>query len=151
MKFYIFIIFCFLLFACHHNTFYHKTDTLPNEVWNLDSTLVYEFNISDSLQYYNFYIDVRSTTQYPYQDLYLFFSTQFPDSATFTDTLKCTLCDVYGRWTGKGSGRIKENRFVLRSKVRFQQKGDYIFSAQQAMPDTLLKGIANFGITLQYE
>jgi gliding motility-associated lipoprotein GldH len=117
----------------------------------MDSTLVYQFTITDSLQYYKFYIDVRNTTAYPYQNLYLFFTTQFPDSTIFTDTLNCILSDAYGRWTGKGSGRIKENRFVLKPKVRFQQKGNYIFTAQQAMRDNDLNGIIDFGITLQYE
>lgn len=139
------------LFSCNHNTFYHKADTLPNETWNRDSVLVYQFTISDSLQYYNFYIDVRNTTQYPYQNLYLFFTTQFPDSTVFTDTLNCMLCDAYGRWAGKGSGKIKENRFILKSKVRFPQTGIYLFSAQQAMRVDDLEGITNFGITLQYE
>jgi len=117
----------------------------------MDNTLVYEFTITDSLQYYNFYIDVRNTADYPYQNLCLFFTTQFPDSTVFTDTLTYPICDAHGRWFGKGSGRIRENRIALWKKVRFQQKGDYIFSAQQAMRDTVLRGIANFGITLQYE
>jgi gliding motility-associated lipoprotein GldH len=117
----------------------------------MDSTFVYQFTIHDSLQFYNFYIDVRNTTDYPYQNLYLFFTTQFPDSTVYVDTLNCILCDAYGRWTGKGSGQIRENRFVLKSKVRFPQKGDYTFSAQQAMREIDLKGITDFGITLQYE
>jgi gliding motility-associated lipoprotein GldH len=141
---------CFL-FSCKHNTFYQKIDDLPNEIWNIDNLLVYEFTIIDSLQYYNFYVDVRNSIEYPFQNLFLFFQTQFPDSTVFTDTLNCILCDPYGRWKGKGSGRIKENRFILKSKVRFPQKGTYIFSAQQAMREENLNGIINFGITLQYE
>jgi len=124
---------------------------LPNESWNMNNTLVYKFEISDSLQYYNFFIDVRNTTNYPYQNLYLFFTTQFPNGELFTDTLNGTISDAYGRWSGRGTGRIRENRFVLKSKVRFQQKGVYVFSAQQAMRDSVLKGISDFGITLQYE
>ena len=146
--------FSFLLFsfsACNKTTFYHKTNTLQNETWNKDSAFVYQFTITDSLQYYKFYIDVRNTTVYPYQNLYLFFTTQFPDSTVYTDTLNCLLSDAYGRWTGKGSGRIKDNRFLFKPKVRFQQKGDYVFTVQQAMRDDNLKGITDFGITLLYE
>jgi gliding motility-associated lipoprotein GldH len=139
-----------LVVACKPKIFYQETDQLSNGIWNVDTTLVYEFKISDSLQYYNFYIDVRNTPDYPYQNLYLFFTTQCPDSTQFTDTLNCILCDAYGRWKGKGSGRIKANNFLLKSKVRFPQKGTYIFSAQQAMRDENLNGIINFGITLQY-
>ena len=137
--------------SCNHNTFYHKTVELSNEIWNMDSTLTYQFTIQDSLQFYSFYIDVRNTTNYPYQNLYLFFTTQFPDSTVYVDTLNCILSDAYGRWKGTGSGRIKDNRFVLKSKVRFVQKGDYVFSARQAMRETNLKGITDFGITLKYE
>jgi len=117
----------------------------------MDSAFVYQFTITDSLQYYKFYIDVRNTTVYPYQNLYLFFTTQFPDSTVYTDTLNCLLSDAYGRWTGKGSGRIKDNRFLFKPKVRFQQKGNYIFTVQQAMREDNLKGITDFGITLLYE
>ncbi|MDR2972112.1 MAG: gliding motility lipoprotein GldH [Bacteroidales bacterium] len=150
IKFIFFLIFCaYSIFSCNNNTFFHKSNTLPNEIWNMDSVLTYEFSITDSLQFYNIYIDVRNTTDYPYQYLYLFFTTQFPDNSIFTDTLNCILCDAYGRWTGKGSGKIKENRFVLKSKVRFQQTGNYVFKAQQAMREIDLKGITDFGITLQ--
>jgi len=151
LTFLFFMLLACTVVSCNRNTFYQKTDALPNEVWNWGTPLVYKFTISDSLQYYNFFIDVRNTTAYPYQNLYLFFTTQFPDSTVFTDTLNCILSDAYGRWTGKGSGRIKENRFILKPKVRFPQTGTYIFTAQQAMREDDLKGVAGFGITLQYE
>jgi len=145
------IFFVCIAISCNSKNFYQKSYSLPNEIWNMDTTFVYQFTIIDSLQYYNFYVDVRNTTAYPYQNLYLFFTTQFPDNSVFTDTLNCILSDGYGRWTGRGSGRIKENRFILKSKVRFPQKGTYIFTAQQAMRDNNLNGIINFGITLQHE
>lgn len=137
--------------SCNQKIFYHKSDILPNETWNMKQTLVYQFTILDSLQYYQFFVDIRNNTNYPYQNLYLFFTTQFPDSTMFTDTLNCILCDAYGRWRGKGSGRIKENRFTYQPKVRFPQKGVYSFFVQQAMRDIDLMGITDFGITLQHE
>jgi len=145
------IFFACLSISCNHKTFYQKADRIPNETWNMDSTLIYQFTIDDSLQYYKFFIDVRNNTQYPYQNLSLFFSIQYPDKDIFTDTLTCILSDPYGRWTGKGSGRIKENRFIYKSQVRFMQKGVYTFKVQQAMRDVDLIGITNFGITFNYE
>ncbi len=146
----IFALLCLML-SCNHKTYYQKIDHLPNGIWNIDTTLVYKFTIQDSLQYYNFYIDVRNTTAYPYQNLHLFFTAQFPDNTIFTDTLNCILSDAYGRWTGNGSGKIRQNRFPFKVNVRFPQTGDYIFSVQHAMRHDDLKGIANFGITLQNE
>jgi gliding motility-associated lipoprotein GldH len=46
---------------------------------------------------------------------------------------------------------MKENQFPFKSKVRFPQTGNYIFTVQQAMRDDDLMGISDFGITLQYE
>jgi len=139
------------LLSCNHNTFYHKSIALTNEVWNKDSAFVFELSIHDSLQFYRFYIDVRNTTNYGFQNLPLFFTTQFPDNTLFTDTLNCILSDAHGRWNGKGSGRIKDNRFVFKQKVRFPQTGIYTFSVQQASREVDLKGVTDFGITLQYE
>ena len=144
------MLFACIVVSCRHHTFYQKMDTISNETWNMNDTLFYELSISDSMQFYNFYIDIRNTTNYPYQNLYLFFTTQFPDSTVFTDTLNCILCDAYGHWTGKGTGIFK-NHFIFKPQVRFPQKGKYVFKIQQAMRDVDLYGITNFGITLQYE
>jgi gliding motility-associated lipoprotein GldH len=103
------------------------------------------------LQYYRFFIDVRNSTDYQNQNLFLFFTTHFPDSTVFTDTLESILSDPHGRWTGRGSGRIKENRFIFKPKVRFPQKGTYTFVVQHAMRTVDLIGITDLGITLQYE
>ena len=151
------ILFAGIMASCNHNTFYHKSIALPNETWNMDSILVYEFTILDSLQFYNFYIDVRNTTDYPFQNLYFFFTMLFPDGTQFVapDPLNCILSDSYGRWKGNGSGRIKANRLTFRlnqeEKVRFPQTGTYTILVQHAMREVDLKGITDFGITLQYE
>ena len=150
LRYKVFLMLC-CFSACNQNTFYHKTDTLPNETWNMNHILDYKVNITDSLQYYSFFIDIRNTTDYSNQNLWVFFTTQSPDNNVFTDTLNCIISDAYGRWTGKGSGRIRDNRLVFKSKVRFPRTGTYIFSAQQAMRTNDLKGIADFGITLLYE
>ena len=148
--FFFLMLFAAIAVSCRHHTFYQKMDTISNETWNENDTLVYECKISDSLQFYKLFIDVRNTTDYPYQNLWIFFTTQFPDSTVFTDTLNCILSDVYGRWTGKGTGKIK-NHFIFKPQVRFPQKGNYVFKIQQAMRDVDLHGITNIGITLQYE
>lgn len=147
----ILIFLFYLIVSCQSKTFYQKIDNLPSAAWNMDSILSFEFEITDSLQYYDFYIDIRNTTDYPYRNGCFFFTTIFPDSTFAKDTLTGIFSDAYGKWTGKGSGRIKENRFLLKKQVRFAQKGIYQFKAQQAMRDTVLKGITDFGMVLIYE
>lgn len=137
-----------LLFASCETAFYEKIDTLPNDTWNVDSLLSYEVDIDDSLQYYNIYVNVRNTVDFETQNFYVFMTTEFPDGFTAIDTLGCILCDVHGKWTGKGTGRLRDNKFLLKSKVRFAQKGRYRFVVRQAMRNDNVKGIANFGLSL---
>ncbi len=146
----LFFVILTLFFSCNRNVFYEKIDSIPNETWHIDSTLNYSFTITDSLQFYDLYVNVRNTIDYPYQKFYIFLTTEFPSGVTSIDTLGCVLSDPFGEWTGKGSGNFKDNQFLLRQKVRFQQKGEYHFRVQQAMRDDMIPGIANFGITLNY-
>ncbi len=148
------LLYCFLILAlftsCKKRMFYEQIDAIPNEVWHIDSMLTYTFDITDSLQYYDLYVNVRNTVDYPYQKFYVFMTTQFPSGVTSMDTLGCVLCDVYGNWSGKGTGKFRDNQYLLRRQVRFQQKGTYTFTVQQAMRTDELPGIANFGISLNY-
>jgi len=146
----LFILIAVLSISCNQNVYYEKMDTIENETWSMNQKLVYEFDIKDSTQFYDIYFNVRNTTDYPYQNLYVFLNNQFPTGKEMMDTLGCNLCDPFGKWYGKGEGRIKENKFLLRKKVRFQKKGTYVFTVQHAMRDENLKGIASFGITFEH-
>lgn len=136
--------------ACGKRVFYEKIDPIPNEVWNIDSTLHYEFEITDSMQFYNIYINIRNSIDFETQNFYVFLTSEFPDGTIGKDTLGFVMCDPYGKWSGKGNGRIKDNQFLYKMKVRFPIKGVYKFSAVQAMREDDAKGITDFGICLYY-
>ncbi|MCQ2286951.1 MAG: gliding motility lipoprotein GldH [Bacteroidales bacterium] len=145
---FLFLLLVLLGLSSCKNAFYEKMDSLPDEVWNIDTVLSYEVEITDSLQYYNFYVNIRNTTDFETQNFYIFLTTTFPDGFSARDTLGCVMCDPHGRWTGKGNGRIRENKFLLKPKVRFADKGVYRFDVQQAMRSDNVKGIADFGISI---
>jgi gliding motility-associated lipoprotein GldH len=144
-----FLSLCALIFtSCGSKVLYEKMDAIPNEIWNMDSALTYKFDITDSAQYYDIYINVRNNTDYETQYFYIFLNTIFPSGYIGKDTLGCVLCDPYGVWKGKGSGRMKDNHFLFKSKVRFNQKGSYTFKIYQAMRSENLKGISHFGVSI---
>lgn len=142
--------FCVLMLvvSCQRDVFYEKMDTLKGEVWSASTPLEYEFEITDSLAYYDFYINVGNTVDFETQNFYLFMDTEFPNGYKAQDTLGCIISDPYGHWTGKGLGRVKENRFLFKPNVRFPQKGVYKFTVVQAMREEEVKGVAYFGISL---
>lgn len=141
------IVLALISTSCHRHVFYEKMVTIDGETWNIDNKVEYEFEITDSMAFYDFYINVGNNVDFETQNFYMFMTTEFPNGYIAQDTLGCILSDPYGNWTGKG-GRIKENKFLFKPNVRFPMTGKYKFTMVQAMREDDVKGIAYVGITL---
>ncbi len=137
-----------ILTGCQNN-YYSDIQSIPNERWETKKPLVFKVDISDSMAYYNMYIHVRNTTSFETQNLYVFMKTTYPDGHSEQDTLGFILCDKFGNWTGKGQGRLKDNKFLFQPKIRFPNTGTYTFTVTQGMRTDELNGISDFGITLE--
>ena len=135
--------------SCHHKVYYGEVKNLPHEKWAVDKPLYFKVNIEDSMQYFNIYISLRNTTDFATQNFYVFMKTKYPDGHTEQDTLGFILCDKFGNWTGKGNGRLKDNKFLFQPKVRFPYNGEYIFTVTQGMREEVVEGIESFGILLE--
>lgn len=138
-----------LVFCSCSNDYYSDIQSIPQEKWNIKKPLTFTVNIADSMAYYNMYIHLRNTTDFETQNFYVFMKTKYPDGHTEQDTLGFILCDKFGKWTGKGQGRLKDNKFLFQSKVRFPNTGKYTFTITQGMRTDNVKGISDFGITLE--
>ena len=138
-----------VLEGCNHKTYYSEIKQLPHEKWAVDKPLYYKMTIEDSMQYYNMYIQLRNTTDFETQNFYVFMKTKYPDGHTEQDTLGFILCDKFGNWTGRGQGRLKDNKFLFQPKVRFPYNGEYIFTVTQGMRTDVVEGIESFGIILE--
>jgi len=65
------------------------------------------------------------------------------------DTIECLLADDSGKWLGKERGKMVDNRILFRRGIRFKLSGNYSFEFEQAMRDTDLNGIEDFGIRIE--
>ncbi|MBP5400369.1 MAG: gliding motility lipoprotein GldH [Bacteroidales bacterium] len=141
-----------MLFAtsCRRGVFYEEILPVKNETWSLNDTLHFAFDITDTLQYYTIYMDIRNSIDFETRNLYLFMDTEDPHGTKSRDTLEFLLADAHGNWVGKGTGRLKDYQYLFYPKVRFPYSGTYKFSFVQAMRTERLEGVANFGITLYY-
>ena len=151
LSYILFVIFGVLLsIGCHRDIFYEQMNALPKEQWNITDTLFYAFEITDTLQEYTLYMDIRNTIDFQTQNLYLFMDSEDPLGECHRDTLQFLLTDAHGNWKGEGSGRFKEYQYLFYPRVRFPHTGTYKFSFVQAMRADAVKGIANFGLTICY-
>jgi len=117
--------------------------------WDVTKKLITEINIEDTLSPHVFYIYVRNTTDYKYSNFFLFIKTTFPDGKIAIDTLECLLADKEGKWYGKGKGKIRDNKILLKKNAIFPIKGLYKFEIEHAMRTKTVNGIKSIGIRIE--
>lgn len=140
-----------LFMSCDPSRVYDSSIKIVNQSWNKDSVIHFQFNIEDTITLYKFYLNIRHNTDYHYSNIYFFMNGKFPNGNTTRDTIECILADRKGNWVGKGTGKIRDNRILLKEHLRFPSRGDYTFEIEQAMRDISLKGIEDIGIRIEKE
>jgi gliding motility-associated lipoprotein GldH len=140
-----------MLASCDQARVYDNSVTIVNQRWNKDSLVTFHFIIEDTISLHRFYINVRHNTDYPYSNIYFFMNGKFPDGHVTRDTIECLLADPKGNWIGRGSGKIRDNRILLREHLRFPAMGEYAIEIEQAMRDISLKGVEDIGIRIEKE
>lgn len=139
----------FFITSCDRSVFYSETSHIKNDEWNINDTLFYTFDSKDSTAVYDFYFDVRNTTDYNQQNLYLFITAFYPGNTFSRDTAECILAAPDGKWYGKGMGKHKDSKFLFRKGVRFRKNGQHIIAVNHAMRFETLKGISDVGIIIK--
>ena len=143
----IFII-SFTFSSCNFSSIYNENVIVEDAKWQKDEAVRFEVMITDSLSNYNFFLNIRNTTDYRYSNLYVFLMTRFPNGNITRDTIECILADTEGRWLGKGWSNLKENNILLKKQLQFPLNGKYVFFVQQAMRDDVLEGIHDVGLQI---
>lgn len=143
------LVILLIFFSCDRTRVYDYSKSIPDQKWHMDSLFFFEVPITDTISLHNFYLNIRHNTDYPYSNLYIFISTQFPGNSISRNTIEIILADKKGKWIGKGIGKIKDNQVLLRKSLRFPRKGNYIFGIEQAMRKTELEGIEDIGIRIE--
>lgn len=138
-----------LFYECSDNYVYNGYVNLPHEQWHADSLACFRIPVTDTLTFYNLYVNIRNTTDYPFQNLYLFIDITAPNGASVRDTFECYLANDHGKWLGSGRGKFRDNRFLYRKNVRFGAEGDYTVTLQQAMRVEQLKGVSEVGFRVE--
>lgn len=119
--------------ACDPGMVYDQFQKTEDNEWSWDEKKVFEVEMDQPDEYYNIYINVRHTKEYPKSNLYVFLTIDGPNDAQSHDTIDIAIANASGKWVGKGFGDIKFVRKQIREKVRFAFPGKYIFTMEQGM------------------
>lgn len=135
-----------LLASCTRPAYVEQHD-LPAAGWHQDSVLTYTVPVTDTIDYYDVQLLVRTDNNYPYQNLWLFVS-EYRDSTLITcDTIECMLADDRGQWLARGN-TYHDLPLLYAARQRFPRTGNYTYTIRQGMREQTLRGVRSMGVVL---
>ncbi len=144
-----------VLASCDSNTVASESKSLSGH-WDKDEVVEFTIPKMDSLKKYNVFLHIRNSNEYPYNNLFLIVSMNFPKGKTVVDTLEYRMANPDGSWLGQGIGSIKENKLWYKENVSFFEEGNYNITITQAVRNngdvdgvTQLEGITDVGYSIE--
>ena len=146
----IFVFLSLLLLVCCNTNTESSYSVFEEDSWHADSIITLNHSVVDTITKQNLYLKIRHTTDFEYQNIFL-----FVDFQEKRDTIEVTLSEKNGKWLGSGFGDIKEVEYCFAKEVIFNSKKTSNVTVEQAMRYgdqpviTNLKGIIALGINIK--
>ena len=133
--------------GCKQIDVYEKNTTIPNKEWKASFGAEGDFEIKDTLAYYELYVVLRHTDAYKYNNIWLNIGLQSPGDSLYFQKVNMSLGNDADGWFGSGMNDIWEVRKRLTDKpMRFKKAGAYNFSIFQIMRDDPLAEVMSAGL-----
>ena len=139
---------CLLLSSCDSARLFEENKDLENYVWPEKVQPVFAFEITDTTQAYDLFINVRNASAYQLQNLYVRHILYAPNGKE----LNRALHNLYlsnpktGEPKGSGMGDIWDHQIRFIRNVKFTAPGKYSVKFQQYMRLDPLPGIMSVGL-----
>ena len=146
----IFVFLSLLLLVCCNTNTESSYSVFEEDSWHADSIITLNHSVVDTITKQNLYLKIRHTTDFEYQNIFL-----FVDFQEKRDTIEVTLSEKNGKWLGSGFGDIKEVEYCFAKEAILNSKKTSNVTVEQAMRYgdqpviTNLKGIIALGINIK--
>lgn len=137
-----------LLNSCGKEAFFDEMVEIPEHSWSHSDMIQFKVDVDDTVNTFDFFVNVRHTKSYGYSNLFVFLHTVAPNGNKMTDTLEFPMADPEGNYVGNVSGGLVLNRIIVKKETRFPKSGTYTFVIEQAMRDKELEEITDVGLTI---
>jgi gliding motility-associated lipoprotein GldH len=135
--------------SCGRDVVFTDSIAIPERTWTLDEKPSFEVQVSDTIIANNISFILRTGSDYPFRNIFLFVSTVLPDGKILTDTVQYNLADEKGDWYGRGFGDIHSLSLPYKSNIYFPLKGTYLFNVQHGMRIEDLEGVYDIGLRVE--
>jgi gliding motility-associated lipoprotein GldH len=113
------------------STLYDETRTLDNRTWQQGQPLSFEFEIEDTEQLYDLFLEIKHGTDYPYQNMYCLVKTTMPDGNHREEQASLEFANAKGYWLGDCDEETCTRSIPFIIKTQFPTAGKYTIALQQ--------------------
>lgn len=128
------MMFALLLVSCGEKPFYTKSLSFKDQSWKVDQKAKFAVEIDDTSKNYGFRLVLRTTTDYPFSNLWIFMKTIAPDGSVAREPYQFRITDEGGYWLGERSGSTVETELSFANR-KLPAKGKYTFVIEQAITE----------------
>lgn len=126
---------------------YSKSYSFKNSEWQQDVKPIFKVKIPDTTKFYSVDLTVRTTTDYPNNNLWMFISSRTPKGQKGREPLEIKIANPDGSWIGENSGTIVETTVSYKHR-KFPQKGWYTFTLEQGITEETVREISDVTYTV---
>lgn len=137
------------LIACGDDKIFEENQAIENNTWKSDDIKTFTFEVEDTISPMLISVNLRTTVDYAYSNLYVFMYSEYPDGSSHKDTLEFLLAEPDGKWLGENTGTIVEFKGPIAAGGRFSKQGKYTFKLQHAMREEELKEVVDIGLCIE--
>lgn len=125
-------------------------------VWDKGDVKTFVYDVQDTVQRQNLFMNLRVNKSYPYSNLFVIFKVHQPNSDILIDTLEFQMAKPDGTLLGNGFSDVKESRLELKEGYVFPSVGSYKFSIEHVVRElgevdgvNSLKGVSEVGFRIE--
>jgi len=144
----LFIILALAITSCDSSQVFDEYKEISSN-WHKNDMAKFNIVLPDTTKHYNLFVNIRNTSDFKYNNLFLVVEMNFPNGKTTKDTLEYIMAKPSGEFLGSGFSDVKENKLFYKEDFVFEENGDYKVNIQHAMRENgSIKGVENLkGIT----
>lgn len=122
---------------------YHK---FPGYTWERNDDIVFRYENSDISSLYDFEVQLRHMTGFPYDEMVLVFRIVSPSGNVRSMEHRIRIKDEDGNYIADGMGDLWDLSATLLGGVTLPEEGEYIFEFNNVMPRVRISGLMELGL-----
>lgn len=142
------VLLSIVLFSCGEQPLYEKVYSFNEREWSLDQKPEFKVEIQDTTAVYDISLTLRTTTDYKFNNLWIFLKTTIPDGQSERKPFQIRIANEDGSWVGTKTGSVVETSLDFPAR-KLPMKGEYTFTVEQAVTQSVIDEVLDIGLRVK--